>query len=843
MADKKITQLNNITGANLVDADEFVVVDISADETKAITLGELKEAFDAGSGFVRVTGDTMTGNLGFGDDDKAIFGAGSDLQIYHSGSNQDKIESSSSFLILEGSNIILRNNGGTEDYAKFFGNGAVELYSDNSKKLATSATGIDVTGTVTADGLTVDGDINAITDAVVDIYMMENDTTDLNTLLRSNSGDFSIRTSNDAKDTNTQRLNIDHTTGDISFYDDSNNAKFFWDASAESLGIGQPTPTAPLHVNAGTVNTVARFHSNDSGASLYLTDSDTTGGEAAVHGLITTGNNLEVRGLNNVVLATGTTDRLIVDANGDVSITDGDLTINGGTADDSFPLLNLSSNETAITSGEAIGRVQFESNDTSGGAGAGVKGAINVDSTGDYTSTFGGARMEFLTSTTAGVNTRAGYFDDDQKLVLLEGLLLEGNQNPDAVITASITGTTMTVTAVSSGTIAVGMYVVRSGISANTQVTGFISGSGGTGTYTVSISQTVSSAAFYLESEFSNRVSFKDNDTAVINSQVFGTIDWVSADNAGTKGFILVQATDGTPDSEMIFGTNNLDNDGNYATEKMRLNHDGVLLVGKTTSSIANIGVEAQQNGHLVATREGTSTQPTVRLNKLTNDGSILQFDKDSVAVGAIGADSGNLVLDGTYTTSKAGIGIGGSKIYPRKNQADSDGDVDLGDDDQRFKDLYLSGGVVFGDAGGSGTSSSNTLDSYEQGTWTPVISDGTNNATSNIAVGSYTKTGNHVHVQGRVRLSSLGSVSGALEMSGLPFNSQSLSNNFSAMTIGRAVGLNLTAGTVVVGDLRSNVSIVQLNLWDAALGNTNLQATEFSGNGDISFSMDYISN
>ena len=63
MADKKITQLNNITGANLVDADEFVVVDISADETKAITLGELKEAFDAGSGFVRVTGDTMTGDL------------------------------------------------------------------------------------------------------------------------------------------------------------------------------------------------------------------------------------------------------------------------------------------------------------------------------------------------------------------------------------------------------------------------------------------------------------------------------------------------------------------------------------------------------------------------------------------------------------------------------------------------------------------------------------------------------------------------------------------------------------------------------------------------------------
>ena len=92
-------------------------------------------------------------DINFADNDKAIFGAGSDLQIYHDGN--DKIESSSSYLILESSNIILRNNGGTEDYAKFFGNGAVELYSDNSKKLATTSTGIDVTGTVTSDGLTV----------------------------------------------------------------------------------------------------------------------------------------------------------------------------------------------------------------------------------------------------------------------------------------------------------------------------------------------------------------------------------------------------------------------------------------------------------------------------------------------------------------------------------------------------------------------------------------------------------------------------------------------------------------------------------------------------------------
>ena len=63
MADRKISELTNITGADLADADEFALVDTSADETKAITFGEFKTALDTATGFVRITGDTMTGNL------------------------------------------------------------------------------------------------------------------------------------------------------------------------------------------------------------------------------------------------------------------------------------------------------------------------------------------------------------------------------------------------------------------------------------------------------------------------------------------------------------------------------------------------------------------------------------------------------------------------------------------------------------------------------------------------------------------------------------------------------------------------------------------------------------
>ncbi len=159
-------------------------------------------------------------------------------------------------------------------------------------------------------------------------------------------------------------------------------------------------------------------------------------------------------------------------------------------------------------------------------------------------------------------------------------------------------------------------------------------------------------------------------------------------------------------------------------------------------------------------------------------------------------------------------------------------------------------GNIVIGASGNgidfsatSGTGTSELFDDYEEGTWTPVISDGTNNGTSNVAVATYIKTGNHVHVQGRVRLSSLGSVSGSVRLKGLPFNSKLLSNNFCVMVVGRAAGLNVTAGQAVFGDLRANVDYVNLIINDATVGTSNLQDTEFTADGDISFSMDYISN
>lgn len=66
-----------------------------------------------------------------------------------------------------------------------------------------------------------------------------------------------------------------------------------------------------------------------------------------------------------------------------------------------------------------------------------------------------------------------------------------------AIFTAAISGTTMTVSSVASGTLRVGQTIIASGVTDGTIITALVSGSGGTGTYTVSASQSITSRTMY----------------------------------------------------------------------------------------------------------------------------------------------------------------------------------------------------------------------------------------------------------------------------------------------------------------------------------------------------------
>ena len=83
-------------------------------------------------------------------------GLSSDLQIYHDGSNSYISDTGTGVLILK-SNFISVDTESGETMAVFDDNGAVTLYNDNSAKLATSASGVTVTGTVAATSYTGDG--------------------------------------------------------------------------------------------------------------------------------------------------------------------------------------------------------------------------------------------------------------------------------------------------------------------------------------------------------------------------------------------------------------------------------------------------------------------------------------------------------------------------------------------------------------------------------------------------------------------------------------------------------------------------------------------------------------
>jgi hypothetical protein len=133
MADKKISELTELTAPD--GAEELVVNDSGV--SKKITQANLFK---------------------LGDNVKAKFGAGDDLEIYHStvgGEHSYIKETGTGNLRIQGSDITLQDSDGNgfiscNDTGT---GGTIYLKHGGSNKLATTSTGVDVTGSVTCDGL------------------------------------------------------------------------------------------------------------------------------------------------------------------------------------------------------------------------------------------------------------------------------------------------------------------------------------------------------------------------------------------------------------------------------------------------------------------------------------------------------------------------------------------------------------------------------------------------------------------------------------------------------------------------------------------------------------------
>ena len=159
---KKITIVRN----SLAGSRSVVVFQGTYNASNAITLTTGEDAiigFDGG-GAGAVVKKLLSGMIAriaqMADDVKAYFGTDNDAQIYHSGGNffiqnatgTTKIIDNASGLELNAAVVSVKNAAGTETMSTFTANGAASLYYDNSAKLATTSTGVSVTGTMTPTG-------------------------------------------------------------------------------------------------------------------------------------------------------------------------------------------------------------------------------------------------------------------------------------------------------------------------------------------------------------------------------------------------------------------------------------------------------------------------------------------------------------------------------------------------------------------------------------------------------------------------------------------------------------------------------------------------------------------
>ena len=151
---------------------------------------------------------------------------------------------------------------------------------------------LDVTGTVTADGLTVDSSsgitVNGPTDQdgklnLVAYAGVQNAEARIQAVRGNTSGtDSRLQFLTNNGTSLLTRVDI-NDNGNISFYEDTGTtAKFFWDASAESLGLGTASPSFDLDVRGSDATIQARATNASGTATLNLYGIDSTGSNLAV---------------------------------------------------------------------------------------------------------------------------------------------------------------------------------------------------------------------------------------------------------------------------------------------------------------------------------------------------------------------------------------------------------------------------------------------------------------------------------------------------------------------------------------------------------------------------------
>ena len=205
-------------------------------------------------GIQGITGSDAGGATGvdYNDNVKVRFGTGDDLEIYHDGSNSYVEDTGTGALILKGSFIRLHSNTG-ENMLTGSANGAVQLMYNNGTRLATTSSGVTITGTAAATTFSGSGasltNVNATTlDSIDSTSFLRSDAADTasgNILFSSNYTRFVSGNTNNTStaDTNGVYIHLDGSYEDGRYttrfrkYDNGGGVPLYIDNSGGTANI------------------------------------------------------------------------------------------------------------------------------------------------------------------------------------------------------------------------------------------------------------------------------------------------------------------------------------------------------------------------------------------------------------------------------------------------------------------------------------------------------------------------------------------------------------------------------------------------------------------------------
>ena len=653
--------------------------------------------------------------------------------------NTDKIQSGDSVASLD-------INGGTIDGTVIGGSTAAAI-SGTTGQFGTS---LNVDGTVTADGLTsvfasdtqgkfsgwsvvgANGSSGAIElgqspafQGIISYAADGNTRFIFDNSYGSTSSTFEFRSNTAA----TPKTHMKITGGgDISFYEDTGTTpKFFWDASAESLGIGTSSPAYKLDV-AGVIrsNTGIKSITASGGQPEFVLDQS----GVASWTIYNPPSNTALRFYNGV-------DRMTITSTGNVGIgTISPAQPNGSGLviyDATLPRLTLrnSTTGTASTDGGGLlmsganlfvtnrenGNLIFEAAnatehmriDASGNVGIGTSSpAYKLDINGlglthdgsnavidSYTpgsnllfylggtnttgfyrfhrSSDNTAALDITAAGNVGIGTSSPKSDDG-------GNKLEVSNNANTVVTITATNDTTPILNFRSNTVDRlsiqsssnfgANFLVRSNqdmrFGTNNTERMRIDASGNVG---IGTSPTAFGGGFIVSETSGSSGGYSLQSSGAVVTQI-------AADSTASVGYTGTRSN-----HPHVFTTNN--------TERARIDASGNLLVGKTAATISTDGAELRPTGEVVATTNGLNV---AYFNRRSSDGSIAEFRKDGTTVGSIGTQSGKLQINGNSGT---GFFLDTVQILPKVNGSLADNQADLGSIDYRFDDIYATNGTI----------------------------------------------------------------------------------------------------------------------------------------------------